>query len=414
MASTPQFDLNAAAGNVKDVYAGYEKALPKEAELMREFPFEEGDKVGGEYQYGVELTRPHGHTTAAQGVFPALNQPVARQVPKAKVQPFQHYLRDRVTYEVLARCAESKQAAKSEIGATVEAMVESMAFRQEVFGFYGQKGLGVIGTVTAASDRVTLTLESWASGIWAGNEGMVLTVRDASGTFKKDVTIEAIDDENRYLTFNAGGANGLVATDVLWFQGGSSTTEPGGLEAIISNTGLMHNINAATYGLWKSNLTTLDGTEDLGFKRVIQLDARIRNRGGMGDQLCYISANVYTTLIASVEAARDFGGTQYKTAEIDRGTQQLRFHSPTGTSTIKAHPIVKNGDFFSLRKGKVWRAGATDPTATIPGEGGKVLFDLQDYPGKELRMMADSTWFCPRPAALGMIKNIKFGGTVIS
>lgn len=412
MASTPQFDISAAEGNVKDVYAGYENAVPQEDMLMREFSLDAGHKVGDKYQYGVELTRPQGHTTAANGVFPALNQPVARQIPKAELTPYQHYLRDRVTYEVLARCAESKQAAKVEIGATIEAMQESMMFRQEVFGLYGQQGLAVIGTVTAATEKITITLASWASGMWAGNENMVLTVRDSSGNFKKDVTISAVDDTNRDITLTAGGTTGLAATDILWFQGGSSTSEPVGLKTIIKNTGSLYNIDAAVYGLWKSNVVTLGGTEDLGFKRVIQLDAMIRNRGGMGEQLGLISTNVYTTLINTVESARNFGGAQYKTAEIDRGTQQLRFHSPSGSTTIKAHPMVKNGDFFSLRKGKIWRAGATDPTSTIPGKGGKVLFDLQDYPGMELRMMADNTWFCPRPAALGLVENIAFGGTV--
>lgn len=412
MTSTPQYDINAASGNLKDIYAGYENAVPKEAILMREFSFESGDKVGGEYQYGVELTRPQGHTTAAAGVFPALNQPVARQVPKAKLTPYQHYLRDRVTYEVLARCAESKQAAKQEIGATVEAMRESMMFRQEVFALYGQQGLAIIGTVTGASDQIVLTLGSYASGMWAGNENMVLTVRDSSGTFKKDVTILTIDDTNRTLTLNAGATTSLTATDVLWFQGGSSTSEPVGIAKILQNTGTLYNISASDFGLWKANTLALGTNEDLGFKKVITLDAMIRNRGGMGDQLGLVNPDVYVTLISTVENARDFGGEQYKTAEIDRGTRQLRFHSPTGTTTIMAHPLVKHGDFFSLRKGKWWRAGATDPTATIPGEGGKVLFDLQDYPGKELRMMADNTWFTPRPAASGMITNITFGGTV--
>lgn len=414
MSSTPQFDIAAAAGNVKDIYAGYENAVPKEAIMMREFDFDSGDKVGGEYQYGVELTRPQGHTTAASGVFPALNQPVARQVPKAKLTPWQHYLRDRVTYEVLSRCAESKQAAKAEIGATVEAMRESMMFRQEVFALYGQEGLAIIGTVTASTETVTLTLGSYASGMWAGQENVVLTVRDSAGVFKKDVTVQTIDDTNRGIVLNAGATAGLVATDVLWFQGGSSTSEPRGVSAILANTGSMYNIDAAAYGLWKSNTLALGANEDLGFKKVITLDAAIRNRGGMGDQLGLVNPDVYVTLISSVENARDFGGDQYKTAEIDRGTRQLRFHSPTGTTTIQAHPLVKHGDFFSLRKGKWWRAGATDPTATIPGEGGKVLFDLQDYPGKELRMMADNTWFTPRPAASGKITGITFGGTVVT
>ncbi len=408
--SSPVVDYNAVTGNLKTVYAGYENTIPKESILMREFPFESGAKVGDEYQYGVELTRPHGHTTAAPGVFPALNQPVARQAPKAKLQPYQHYLRERVTYDILSRCATSSQAAKSELGATVESMRDSMMFRQEVFALYGQSGLAVIGTVTG--DTIILTLGSYASGMWAGNEGMPLTIRDSAGVLVKEVTILSVADSTRTLTLNPGDGAGLAATNVVWFQGGSSTTEPVGISKIIQNVGTLYNISAATYGLWAGNVITAAVSTDLGFKLAIQLDSVIRSRGGMGDQLGLVNPDTYTTLIGSVEAARTYGGEQYKKAEIDRGTQQLRYFSPTGTTTIMAHPLVKHGDYFSLRKGKWIRAGACDPTADIPGDGGKVLYDLQDYPGKELRMMANSTWFTMRPAASGMVTGLTYGGTV--
>ncbi len=412
MSQSAVVDFNSVQGNLKTVFAGYENAIPQESILMREFSFESGSKVGDEYQYGVELTRPHGHTTAAPGVFPVLNQPVARQAPKAKLQPYQHYLRERVTYDILSRCQDSSQAAKAELGATIESMRESMMFRQEVFALYGQSGLAVIGTVTG--DTIILTLASYASGMWAGNENMPLTIRDSTGvTAVKDVTILSVADSTRTLTLNPGDGVSLAAGQTVWFQGGSPSTEPVGISAILLNTGTLYNISASSYGLWKGNQLALTGGEDLGFKRAIQLDAAIRSRGGMGDQLGLVNPDVYTTLVSSVEAARDFGGDQYKTAEIDRGTRQLRYFSPTGCTTIMAHPIVKHGDYFSLRRKKWFRAGATDPTGNIPGEGGKVLFDLQDYPGKELRMMANNTWFTPRPAASGMITGITYGGTVV-
>ena len=57
-------------------YAGYENAVPEEALLMREYAFDSGHKVGDEYQYGVELTRPQGFTTAASGVLPSPTRPL--------------------------------------------------------------------------------------------------------------------------------------------------------------------------------------------------------------------------------------------------------------------------------------------------------------------------------------------------
>lgn len=416
MAQSAVVNFAAAEGNLKTVYAGFENVLPKEYIVMKEFPFDSGNKVGDEYQFGVELTRPHGFTTGAPGSFPLLNQPVARQVPKAKLRPYQHYLRERVTYEVLALAATSEQAAKAEMGATIQSMRESMLFRQEVLALYGQLGIGTFGTVTAASNAASITSATWAEGIWAGNENMVLSVYTSAGVYKKDITVATVDTQNLTIFFNAGDLNTVVATDVIFFQGGSATTELVGIAKIIQNTGTLYNISAADYSLWKGNnfnFTTQGASgEDLSFKRAIQLDSRIRSRGGMGDQLGLVNPDVWTTLCSNIEAARDFGGDQYKNTDIDRGTRKIRFFTPTGVTEIVAHPICKRGDFFSLRRGKWLRAGATDPTFNLPSEGGKVLFDLQDYPGKEMRIMADNTWFTPKPAASGMITNITFGGSV--
>lgn len=420
MAQSAVVDFASIQGNLKTIAAGYENAIPKEYMICKDFPFEEGNKVGDEYQYGVELTRPQGFTTAAPGTFPELNAPVARQAPKARLQPFQMYLRERISYDVLSRAGESKQAFKTEIGATVEAMRDSMMFRQEVLSLYGQAGLGIIGTITSATDTITLTSQSWAAGIWAGSENMPLSIRSADGTaYNKDVTVRVADLDNLSLQLNSGDTAGLVVGQTIWFQGGSPTSELLGAQRLIQNTGLLYNINGAEYSLWRGNTLTLGANEDLGFRRCIQLEARIRARGGMGDQSAFVSADVFTTLINTIEAARDFGGQkgpsgQYDNVEMDRGTRTLKYFSPVGVTTVRPHPIVKRGDYFSLRKGKFFRAGATDPTFDIPGTDGKIMTDLQDFAAKEIRAMANNTWFSPRPAALGYINNITFGGTVLT
>ncbi len=242
-------DINAVNGNLKTIFAGYENAIPKEYVIMREFPFDSSHMVGDEYQHGVELTRPHGFTTAASGVFPALNQPVSRTALKAKLQPYQMYLRERITYDVLSRAQTSEQAAKNELGATIESMRDAQIFRQEVLGFYGQSGLAAIGTVTV--DNASITSATWGAGMWAGNEGMPLDVRDSTGaTLYGTVHITFVDFDNLTLNFEAGEGALLVAGRTLWFQGGSTTAELVGIKKIIGNTGTMYNISASTYGLW--------------------------------------------------------------------------------------------------------------------------------------------------------------------
>lgn len=412
--SSPQVDINQVNGNLKPIFAGYEHALPEEAVFMREFQFDSGHKVGDEYQYGVELTRPQGFTTAASGVLPVLNAPVARFVGKAKLQPYQGYLRERVTYDVLSRCQDSEQAAKSELGATIESMRESQMFREEVLALYGQMGLAIVGTVTG--DNLVITSESWAAGIWAGAEGMPIDIRaTGNGALNKTAVIQSIDFDNITLTLTTGGGTGVNVGDVIWFQGASSTSEKVGIQKIIDNTTVLYNIDAAVYALWKGVSKTAPTGGDLTFRQAILLDAAIRSRGGAGEQMGVCNPDTFTTTVNSIEGARTFSGPdQYKPTEIVRGTMELCFYSPIGKTTIKPFPLCKRGDYFSLRKNKWKRAGATDPTFQIPGSEGNLSQELQDYPARELRAMVNNTWFSPRPAASGHLSGITFGGTTTS
>ncbi len=412
--STVNVDYNAVEGNLKDIFAGYENAIPKEYVIMREFPFDSSNMVGDEYQHGVELTRPHGFTTAAYGVFPALNVPVARTALKARLQPYQMYLRERVTYDILSRAQSSKQAARNELGATIESMRDAQIFRQETLGFYGQSGLAAVGTVTV--DACSVTSATWAAGMWAGNEGMPVDVRDSTGaTLYGTVHLGLVDFDNLTLNFGSGEGSLLVAGRTLWFQGGSTTTELVGIKKVLNNAGTLYNISAALYGLWKGIVQPIAAGSDATFKQCIQLDAKIRARGGAGDQLGFVNPDVFTTLVSTMEAARTFSGPdQYRPTEVVRGTQELAFYSPVGKTTIKPHPIVQRGDYFSLRADKWKRAGATDPTFSIPGSSGNLSQELQDYPGREIRAMSNNTWFSPRPAASGQLSGIVYGGTTTS
>lgn len=407
-----QVDYSAVRGNLKDVFAAYENACPKELLLMRDFSFDSGEKAGDDYILGVELARPQGFTTAAPGVFPALNAAVSRVAMKARLQPYQMYLRERITYDVLTRAAESRMAARTELGATIEAMRDSIMFRQEVLALYGQQGLATIGTVTG--DSASITSATWAPGMWAGTEGARLTARDSSGNFKTTVTINFVNFDNLTLQFNTGDGQLLAANQVLWFENSSSSTELVGVKAVLANTGTLYNINAAQFSLWKGvvyDMTVEQAGSDITLKHVLRLDARIRSRGGAGDQNGYVSPDGFTTLVNSIEAARTFGGSnQYSPTEITRGTQELCFYSPVGKTIIKPHPFVARGDFFSMRSDKWNRAGATDPTFNLPGQE-QLGLELQDYPGRELRSLANNSWVSRRPASSGLIKNVTFGGT---
>lgn len=404
MSGYAQGDLTSLNGQFKTVYGDYEEMVPENAYLMKEVGFSSAERIGENYVHGVELTRSHGWTMAVSTATPNLNAPVSRESKKATVDGYQSIMRSRISYVAANRAKQGQAAFVTETQATVEELRTSHLERLEVLALYGQVGLGTVSSV--ATDTVTLTQGSFAEGIWAGAENMKIDVYASNlTTFRGTKQIQSVDFDNRALTLNTGEGSGISANDVIFYQGGSTTTEYAGIQKITSNTGTLFGISAVTYNLWKSPTSTL-WSVPLTLKDILAIDGRSRARGGKGDKVVLVHHSTFVDLVNDIEAARTFGGDQYKSNMVERGTQSLKLFSPTGVMTIIVHDCVKRGDAFGLNLSKWKRIGSTDPTFKFNGQD-QYFFDLENVGALEIRSFADNAWFCTRPATAWYITGIQ-------
>lgn len=401
MSGYAQGDLTSLNGNFQKVYGAYEKAVPENAMLIKEVPFSNAERLGEKYVHGVELTRSHGWTMASSTSTPNLNAPVSRESKLAEVDGYQSIMRSRISYIAANRAKTSEAAFVTETQATVEELRTSHLERLEVLSLYGQDSLATVESVS--SDTVTCTAASWADGIWVGAENMKVDIYSSGGTFKKTAQISSVNFDSYQLVLNSGEGSGLAAADVIYYQGGSSTNEYAGIKKIVSNTGTLFGISASTYALWKAPTATVTGP--LTLKDILAVDGKSRARGGKGDKVVLVHHATFVDLVNDIEAARTYGGDQYKQNQIERGTQSLKLFSPSGVMTIKVHDCVKRGDAFGLMLSKWKRIGSTDPTFKFNGTD-QYFFDLENVAALELRSFADNAWFCTRPAVNFYISGI--------
>jgi len=404
MSGYAQGDLTSLNGNFKKVYGEYEKAAPENVYLMKEVGFSSAERIGEKYVHGVELTRSHGWTMAVSTATPDLNAPVSRESKLAQVDGYQSIMRARISYIAANRAKAGGAAFLTETQATVEELRSSHMERLEVLSLYGQVGLGTVSSVS--TDTVTLTDGSFAEGIWAGAENMRVDVYASNlTTFRGTKQIQSVDFDSKSLTLNSGEGANLSANDVFFYQGGSSTTEYAGIQKIVSNSGTLFDISAATYALWRAPTTTLLSVP-LTLKDILAIDGRSRARGGKGDKTVLVHHSTFVDLVNDIEAARTFGDNQYKSNMVERGTQSLKLFSPSGVMTIMVHDCVKRGDCFGLNLEKWKRIGSADPTFKYNGTGDQYFFDLENVAALEIRSFADNAWFCKRPATAWYITGI--------
>lgn len=228
---------------IKEIYADQLQTLiPEGVRLVKLVKFLQGDKeLGDNYIQPVALTHEFGFS-AGSGAF-SLNNAVAATYAQAQVQGKNLLLRTQVSYDAMSRASNNKKAFMKWSEQVIGNMTSSFTKRLEILHFYGGTGLGTVGSIS--SHVITMATGTWASGIWAGSEGMLLESRTSGGTqHDASLTVSSVDLVNKTVTVS--GDSSTVANDVLYFSGfyGNEMT---GLDAIVTNTGTLYNISAASY-----------------------------------------------------------------------------------------------------------------------------------------------------------------------
>jgi hypothetical protein len=401
------------AGNFKNLYqdSGLINAIPSWMILQDRFPFEEAEAgLGQFYVFGVVLQREQGFTYApssgsGSGVQ-TLNAAVAGYIGQAQVEGYAIYMRSRLSYDAAAKASRAgKKAFAQAYGAVLKNMKESHQFRLELSLLYGRDGLGIVSTNTTGA--LVLTTDSWATGIWAsGMKGALLEAFTGTGAtvtqHDGDLTVSGVAIATKTITVT-GTSTSVVANDVLYFKGARTTTtyrECAGLFRIMSNTGSLFNIDAATYELWAGQSYAVSGNLTL---TAIMNASALGMAFGLEKAILICAPEKFAQLASDEAALRRYVSDSTKTK---RGVKGISFLMGNVETEILPHPLCKQSHAMMINEDSVHRVGSTDVTFSMPGSSEPMTVHVTDSTAIELRSMSDQALYSDQPAAMVLLTGI--------
>jgi hypothetical protein len=401
---------NTLIGDFKNLYEKSDlvKTIPTWALVQDRFEFSAAEATGEYYVFGVVLQRENGFSYApssGSSTLVTMNAAIAGYVGQAKVEGYAIYLRSRLDYAAAAKAsARGKKAFAQAYAAVLKNMKESHQFRLELSLLYGRDGLGVVDG--NSSGVLTITDASWAAGTWAGLKDAVLeafTGVAASVTqHNGDLTISAVSIADKTVTVT-GTSAAVVQNDVLYFKGARTTTgwnECAGLYRILTNTGSLFNIDAASYQLWQANSYAVGG--NLSLTAIMQA-ASIGMIFGLEKGLLMCSPSKFAQLASDEAALRRYIQDQ---RDAKRGVKGISFLLGSVDVEILPHPLVRDGSAMLLNEKSIQRIGATDITFGMPGSDSKMEVHVTDQTALEMRSMSDQAIFSDMPATCVLMTGI--------
>jgi len=348
----------------------------------------------------------HGVTFAddSEGAF-ALNPPVAGQIKDAAVRGYQLVLRSVMPYGMAARSmGPGERAFEDATKFLVGNMLDSITKKLEIELLYGQMSYGSIASVSGST--LTITSAEFAPGIWSGAEAMPIEVYSNLGVLRGAANVVSVDLTARTVTMDVTAASiGAVATDVVYHKGAFGK-EFAGIHKILTNTGTLFGISAATYNLWKGSAYAPSSTSVLSFAILQQAIAKGVEKGLDSDVMVMVNPGHWDDLLTEQAALRMYDSS-YSSSEAENGSAAIKFHSQNGLVKIVPSIYVKEGYAYILAVEDWVRVGSTDVTFKRPGQGDNFFRELEDHAGYELRCYTDQALFCAKPGRSIIVSNLK-------
>jgi len=331
-------------------------------------------------------------------------------------------IRSQMSYEAAARASNDKKAFVKATSLMVQNMVNSMAKRLEISMLYGRTNIGKLASAASGSGGARvyqLETASWASGIWAGSENMPLdvvslAVPTSSGNklnSNAQLVVTAVDLNARTVSVSGNSTDltaidAAIATGAFFIPFGSLLTDVFGLDRIVTNTGVLYNIDASVYNLWKGS--TYDAlSAALSFSKILSAVSGAVERGLDQDVVCMLSPKTWAN-ISSDQAALRMYDDSYKSSKLENGSSEYSFHGQNGKIDIVSSIYIKEGECFIFPPKRLKRIGAMNISFKMPGRQQQEDFflELTSQAGYELRAYTDQTLFSDSPGRLVKVINI--------
>lgn len=417
----------------KVAYAkGVEDLIPKASKLSDMIPFVPSELQNGKhYEQPVVLAAEQGFTYSldSQTAYD-LNDSIGMAMQSAEVPGADLVLDSTVGYNQAARASHSATAFKTVMSTKFENMLSSATKRLEIAMIYGSNNIGSASTqaVVIASSMLPLVIDtaSWATGIWSGSENANVVFVKASDNTAVDslrsFKIAKVDVDARtiYLSAGTAGTAGTLTTLEtaveaygvnIHFYGTCSGTagtfayaEMAGLKKIITNTGTLFGISAATYDLWRGNSVAVTG--QLTMAKVLSATSKAVQRGLDSDAVVLVNPSTWADLASNLAALRRFDGS-YSKKKASNGSNELEYVSQNGTLKIVSYNLVKEGDCIIFPEDKVMRIGARELSLNDPTRpADEIFFTIPGKAGVGLRAYCNTAIFLEAPAQAVYISGI--------
>ena len=400
--------------NFKQIYADSLKNLvPDSAKLIKMIDMLKKDKaVGDSFEFPVIVSLENGFTyLGTQGLAPNYEDAEAAGVQRGTVKPSELVLRSILSFGAISRSMNEKGAFEKATKLVMGNMLQSMYHRLEIQMIHGQSstGLGVVESISG--NTIKIEDHEWAPGLWNGSKNAKIQIYDTTlATLRGSAKIVSVDYDTKELALDLAPV-GVVATDVIFFNG-AKDNEFMGLHAIASKSGTLFGINNAAYDLFKGNVVDV-GTNFSGGEAVLSFAASEKGIAkamdkGLGQEAyeLLISTRSWNNLLTE-QAAKRMYDSSYSSAQIDQGAKAIRFHGLNGQINIHASTLVKEGYAYGFVAKDLARIGSSDVTFEMPGYEGEIFSILPDTHGLQVRCYSDQALVCFRPGATVLFRYIK-------
>lgn len=409
---------------------GLKNPIPTSAKVQRMLDFKSAQKLGDEYQWGVSLALPHGHTWnggAGYGTLIDLNDARSGVIRTAKAKGCEYLNRTQVPYGVLSKGQNNEQVFKPVMDTYMSRLIEATAHGLEMMSLHGGFSIGTIGTVGSnggtATFIATISEATWAAGLWKASQGMPIDIFEPDSTYpempgatKRTATGAAIatviNGATRQVTITlaaVGDYSGITANDVI-VPYNSKSNWTAGMDYILTLSAAGANqdvlgINPSQHGLWRANTYAAAGA--MTMTKFIQACAELAVNAGdpspfggdgdvgddkLADEPYVFLCSPYTQIdmITDQAALRRFV-TPSEAGKLRNGGSALIFDTPVGPVRVVPTSYMKAGRAMFIRPSEWHYIGSAMPTFGIPGKPGDegLVVDIPGKNGFEVQRYAD-------------------------
>ena len=421
-------------GLFKKYYGDLKDLVPEGGAFDKKMPMDTRKRVGESYVEAVILSAETGLTLAGQNAEVLdIQPPVAGAVKQAAVKDYATLVASTIPFQTLSRSAErGDQAFVSASQHVTKNNLKSHKRFLEAIMVHGQSD-GKLGYVSYATDTyrgVSLTNgagtlngvaftagvntsskhihlhRSFAAGIWVGMEGLPINQLDSNDNIVASGKLVSVNAEYGYIEVDFTPVAATSATShTLAYPGMESDLEAPGIQKILTNSGTLFEISAATYSLWKGTEHDVSNAK-FDFDELQDAIAAAVNRGGLdGDVTCFVNPRTWSTLLQDEAGQRRHTG-QMKGGEVKVGADNIRFYGQAGSVEVVPSTMCKENEAYILNMESWYRFGSADLSFKVPGANDDLIFPLQNQTGFAFRSYASQCVFCCMPAKSIYVKNI--------